>query len=381
MQDLTLDNFDGWDASEDLFSKVETSEDNPDIENEVNEEDDLIMGAADEVDLNEEEEDPVEKPKKGEKKEVDLFSKVDSESDEEEEEEEYEDSSDSIKSLREAGLLGEDEEAPENMSEFLKEKFPEKVKEAISEMFEELPEAVKQLNRYVLEGGDVNEFLDHLDEIRNESSGITPDMDLSEVSNQKKVMVAKLKKEGFDDEYIDAQVEFWETGGMLEKLSKKELEKVKENDKVRLKAIADAREAQVREEKEQAKKQKMQVSEYLKDKTHIGDLDIPTKFKNEIPSYISDKTVKLKNGSYITEFQRDFLNDMQNNQDLLLQLAILYKNKKGDTLDFSSIVRNTTTKETRKFRNEVKRSGDKVPKGSDNSQRGTKKALWEHFVK
>ena len=57
-----------------------------------------------------------------------------------------------------------------------------RLSERVDELFEDVPQIVKQLNSYVLKGGDVGEFLKQMSS--SSTSSITDDMDLTVEDNQ-----------------------------------------------------------------------------------------------------------------------------------------------------------------------------------------------------
>lgn len=387
---IDLETFDGWDndSSMDLFAELEQSENSVDtFDDEVEEVDETEDTDSDDESIEEDsdadEEEPSEKKKSD--KEVDLFKQAE----EEEEDEEDEDSSDDSlsdykkigKVLFEKGLidLEEGEDIPEEGQEdFIIEKLSNKVDDTIEEMLVSLPEPVKQLNRYILNGGDVETFMKEMNKSFNTED--LSSLDIDKEQNQKKIMKAKLEKEGYDDEYISAQLEFLVNTGNLSKLSRKEHERIKtEKDGALAKMAEDKKQERIAEERK-LKEDKINLTESLKKTDAIGELEVSLKDKTSLPSYIKDKNIKLKNGTTITEFQKDLFSEVHTNEKLSLQLAILLKNRNPDgTLNFDSIKRKVKTQETKKFKKDLRRSSKNSTASSAESGKRKIKPLWEYY--
>lgn len=386
---IDLETFDGWDndSSMDLFAELEQSDNSVDTsddemegadEAEDTDSDDENIGEGHDSDEEgEEEEEPSEK-------EVDLFKQA-----EEEEEDEDEDPSDDSlsdykkigKVLFEKGLidLEEGEDIPEEGQEdFIIEKLSNKVDDTIEEMLVSLPEPVKQLNRYILNGGDVETFMKEMNKSYNTED--LSSLDIDKEQNQKKIMKAKLEKEGYDDDYISAQLEFLVNTGNLSKLSRKEHERIKTEKDGALAKMAEDRKQQRIEEERRLKEDKINLTESLKKTDAIGELEVSLKDKTSLPSYIKDKNIKLKNGTTITEFQKDLFSEVHTNEKLSLQLAILLKNRNPDgTLNFDSIKRKVKTQETKKFKKDLRRSSKNSTSSSSESGKRKIKPLWEYY--
>lgn len=384
---IDLETFDGWDndSSMDLFAELEQSDNSVDTsddemegadEAEDTDSDDENIGEGHDSDEEGGEEEPSEK-------EVDLFKQA-----EEEEDEDEDPSDDSLsdykkigKVLFEKGLidLEEGEDIPEEGQEdFIIEKLSNKVDDTIEEMLVSLPEPVKQLNRYILNGGDVETFMKEMNKSYNTED--LSSLDIDKEQNQKKIMKAKLEKEGYDDDYISAQLEFLVNTGNLSKLSRKEHERIKTEKDGALAKMAEDRKQQRIEEERRLKEDKINLTESLKKTDAIGELEVSLKDKTSLPSYIKDKNIKLKNGTTITEFQKDLFSEVHTNEKLSLQLAILLKNRNPDgTLNFDSIKRKVKTQETKKFKKDLRRSSKNSTSNSSESGKRKIKPLWEYY--
>lgn len=394
--DNNLDTFNGWDEvsdETDFFKEIEddttSSTSSTDVGN-------VLDQVNDDSTTSEEQDEESQEDDKN--KDPDLFSQeentetddedFESEEDEEESEEDTETQSQSISTLtflKDRGIveyeLEEGEElTDEKAEELIEDKFDEAVDNAIKETFDSLPEVVKQLNKFAINGGDVNEFFSKLLQT-NTSSSIKPDIDLENESNQELVVREMLKAEGNDTEEIEAQISYYKDSGKLKVFSEKKLQKWNIN---RNKAIAD-----LAKQKEDARKQeqidiresKRETSTFLSKNEEIQGLKFTKDDKKNLPTYINDKTVKLQNGNSITQMQKELFYDIPKNKEAYMQLATLLRNRNEDgTFNFESIIKNTKTQVTTEVRKNVRRSSKtSIPGKSGKTKRLKQRKLADYF--
>ena len=104
--------------------------------------------------------------------------------------------------------------------------------------------------------------------------------------------------------------------------------------------------------------------------------------KKELPSYMNDRTVKLQNGTVITQMQKELFYDLPRNEKALIQLATLLKNRNDDgTFNFDSIVKSTKTKVTQEVRQEIRRNKSSIPGSLTSKSNEANKSLAEYFTK
>lgn len=383
MRDITsLEDFQGWENSadeKDFFTEVITDETKPEV-------------AEDEVEKPKEKEEKENKKKPEKKEEESLFKenveneeKVDKK-DEEEEEKIINPNIEAVKLLKEKGIIdfeleeGEEltEEKAAEIAENVEDNFDEAVDKRVEELFEDLPDFVKQLNKYAIKGGDLKQFLNTV--TNSDNPAIKEDIDLDIESNQELVIREMLKKEDYDDEEVETQLEFLKESGKLEKFAEKKFNKWKANKKKEQEQLIQQQEAQARAEKEAIRKTKQKTSAFLSENENIGELEITKADIKTLPSYMNDKKVKLQNGASITQLQKELFYDIPQNEKAFMQLATLVKNRNEDgTFNFKSIMKKAKTKVAKEVKANIRRSKTSIPTKSKNKNQQLKRNLADFF--
>lgn len=309
-----------------------------------------------------------------EEEEENLFAESEEEEQEEEEEEQEEESGkdktsvngESISTLaylKEKGLVDYQLEEGETLTnekaeELLEDSLDNLFEDRIEELFEDVPDVLKQMNKFVLKGGDINVFLSNLTQAG--AGGLTKDMDLEDESNQELVIRNSLKEEGYDNEYIEAQIEFLKDSKRLQKHSKTLYSKWEEKENQKQTALLKAEEKRVNDEKIQRRELKNRVSSFLKENEEITGFTVTKDDIKSLPNYMSDRNIKLDNGNTITSMQRDLMRVL-NSPTGSIQMAKLLKaaTDKGE-LSFDEIATNTETKVTKKVRENVRRNKNSI---------------------
>lgn len=264
-----------------------------------------------------------------------------------------------LETLKSKGLidfeLEEGEELTEDLAEeIVIESIEQKVDDKIKSMFGELPEEAVAFNKFVLSGGDPQEFFEKYN--ANLSTGINPKMDLSEKNNQIKIITHQLQADGYDADYIETQLEYLEDAGKLEKIAEVHFNKWKKSYDESQKSLVKNREEQTRIEKETRKQLKNKISTYLSDKVEIKGLKINPKDKRELPAYMYEKSVKLANGAEVSQMQKELYENLQKEENATV-IAMLLRSG----FDLSSIKKAVETEVTNKTRNEVRRKSQNMP--------------------
>lgn len=325
--------------------------------------------------------------------EEDFFQDVEEEEEGSEEEEQEEEegqetnvsegaSLTTLSLLKEKGLLDYELEEGEELTEekaaeIIEDSFDNLFDERIDELFSEVPEIVKEINKFVLKGGDINAFLETVS-VQN-TSGLSESMDLEDESNQEKVIKYGLKQEGYDDEYINAQIEFLKDSNRLKKHAETHFNKWDKKRKEDQKAILKAQEKNIAAEKVQRRQLKNKVSTFLKENDEITGFTVTLKDRKALPDYMSDRTVKLENGNQITAMQRDLMRVL-NSPTGSVQMAKLLRaiDDKGE-LNFDEINKNTETKVVKKVRENVRRNKKSVISQSAKGKNPKKLRLADYF--
>lgn len=385
--------FEGWDDASDVdfFSNDDdTSADDDEIKpvntGEEEEEEEDVTNVSDT--------DPKVDPDKKKKEEVNVddvlnFDEADEEADEEEGEEEGEpkkkaskekaenisDSVALVNALKEKGLIELEEDVEindENADDLLADSYEDTIEKRVTEMMASLPPVTKDLVKFSLKGGNEADFLSKL--TTSQAKGIAEDMDLEKEENQVAVMTANLKGEGYDDEYINAQIDFMKDNGKLATLSKgvhkKIVDKSKAERAAEVKRQADTKDAQ----KEKLREYKKNLSKLVSESDEISGLTLSKQDKADLPSYMTDANVK--NGdSNVTAFQRDLFTALQDSG----KAAALAKILRSD-FDFSDIANKSKTDQAKKFKKDVRRTSKKTPATSGSSQKPrTRRTLADVF--
>ena len=306
--------------------------------------------------------DPIEE-KKEEEEDTDIFQEFEQveeqeeDTDGEEEEKPADPDKDSpvniknsVKHLFDDGTLelDEEEELPEEIdSDYLKNKIEASIEKKFEESISDLPDDVKNIIRYVHNGGSLKDIVSTL----TQETELSEDIDMEEEKNQEKVLRHLLKEEGEDEELIEAQVEFLKDSGKLSSISQKKFDKWKKDRKAQKKAKIAARENQAKFKKD--------ISTLLSENPEVKGLSFSKKEIQELPSYISDTSVKLQDGRSITPFYRDLFESLKNPEELLA-IAKLVKTK----FDFSDIKKELSTKHSKKLKEDLQRQTDNKPKRS-----------------
>lgn len=227
------------------------------------------------------------------------------------------------------------------------------VESKLENLLNELPEPIKYLNKYVLNGGYWKNFLKLL-----EDDTLIEDLDMSDEEDQIYFLRTMMKEEGNDEEEIDTQIEYLKSIGKLESLANKKYLKYKITQEDKKEKALKEQEITLKQEKENLKKAKQKTIEFLQTNT-INDFDISIADKTELPNYMLDRNVKLSNGSSITKLQYDLFYELPKNEKSLIQLALMVKNRNKDgTFDFSKMEKNIETKITKKLRDNLRNTNN-----------------------
>lgn len=386
----TIDQFAGWeDTSQqhDFFGETNLVED---VVSTV-EKDDIVEGT----------EDPAKPdPKKKEKEEQELIddqfrdfesgvSKVSSEDDDEDEEDNTGsaankddkkpvtkvDSKTTLEFLKDKGLvdfeLEEGQELTEDLAENLLEDSWEKAVETeVEATIKDLPQEVKDLIKFASKGGDVGQLLAKM--ANNVTSTINKNSDIESETVQIQAVTTDLLSQGYDQEYIDAQVEFLKESGKLEGISKKAFDKIIAKQEADTANEVEQATQQKEFRKKQAREYKTNITTHIGGLTEIGGLPVSKQDKAVLPTYISEPTVELQDGRVVSELQADLFKVMADKDKIVLLAKLL----KSD-FDFSAIARKQATTASRGIKEAVQNADKKTLSNGGGSHKPNKKALWD----
>ena len=271
--------------------------------------------------------------------------------------------------------LEEGEELDEETAlELLEEGFESGVENRISELLGGLPNELQALNKYVLNGGDMNDFLSKMNTL-GASTGITATLDINVEKNQELVVRQMYKDDGMDDDFIDTQLESLKDTGKLEAFAKKRFEKWKEQDSKVSQQAAQQQELQAKAQREKARQY------YSSLKTAVNGefegIKLSAKDKNEIPGFMTDRNIKLSNGAVVTPFNQNLMEVLQN-ETASIQLAKLLRDRKKDgTFDFSQLEKVAATKVTKEVKDNIRRNKETPRKSTEVSTQS--RSLADYF--
>lgn len=287
---------------------------------------------------------------------------------EEDDSEEDTGSPDYIHYLKSRGLLDIDVEEGAELSveeedELIQDAFETKVEKTIEDLLKGLPSQVRELNEFVLAGGDPNKFIA---ELSNSAGGSSiKDLDLSKEENMKLVIAQSLKDDDYDDEYIEDHIANLVDNGHLEKVSKKIQDKVVAKEQQATTQMLERQRENKRLAKQKVRESKVEVSQLMDKSSELFGLPISEKDRKSLPSYLLDKSLVTKSGVEVSQFSVD-LNKALEDPTKAAILGQLIRSG----FDFSAIEKKGGTKEARKMKSDMRRTKRSPRTGSkrqDNS--------------
>jgi len=375
--------FSGWEKPDDIDFMENNDEKSEEKEEKKDDETTDLEKDDDSSDDKKDKSDKKKKDKSEEKDEddIDFFSEDNEDSDDEQEEDKEDKSSEdepkksskieTLNLLKEKGLIDFELEEGEDLNDdnadnILEDSFESSLDSRMKETLDGLPPLTKSMVEFAIKGGNEGDFLSEINKSNSNNVQITDEMDLKDEKNQKAVIEADLKSQGYDKDYVDTHLDFLKDSGKMESMSEKVHSKI-------IKSQNETREGKVKEaaeRKESLKKNqrafKSKISERLKDSDELKGLKITDKHKNSLPSYMSDPTVKTKDGE-VSKFQHDLFKALQDEDKSMLLARIVH-----DDFDLSDIANGAVTKQTKNIKKDVRRTKTKNPKTSGSSQKKAK---------
>lgn len=278
--------------------------------------------------------------------------------------------------LKEKGLvdyeLEEGKELTEEEAEHLIEDSWEKALEAeVESTIKDLPQDIKDLIKFASKGGNVGELLGKM--VQHATSGITKNSDIENEDVQVLAITMDLKNQGYDQEYIDSQVEFLKDSNKLGIISKKSFDKIVAEQEAETAGQVQRQKENIESRKKQAREYKTNITTHINSLNEMGGLPISKQDKTVLPTYISEPTVELQDGRFVSEMQADLFKVMAD-KDKIVLLAKLLKTD----FDFSAIERRKQTQAARGVREAVERVDRKELSNSESGgHKSNKKALWD----
>jgi hypothetical protein len=278
--------------------------------------------------------------------------------------------------LKEKGLVDYDED-PENpltdddADSLLEDSWEKSVEAEVEATIKDLPDELKQLIKFASKGGDVGELLGKM--VQHATSGINKNSDISNEDVQVLAVTMDLRNQGYDQEYIDDQIEFLKEKDKLEGIAKKSFDKIVAEQETETAGQVQRQKEAVEFRKKQAREYKTNITTHINSLDEMGGLPISKQDKTILPTYISEPTVELQDGRFVSEMQADLFKVMAD-KDKIVLLAKLLKTD----FDFSAIERKKQSQAARGIKDEIQRA-DKTQRisNSGGGQKPNKKAIWD----
>ncbi len=337
-------------------------------EEEQEQEDNLFANAEEQEDPEEEEEEnPTPNGNKPDNEDPESETEIDSVA--------------TLNALKSRGLLEYELEEGEELTEekaeaIIEDSFDGMFEERIEELFENVPDILKEMNKFVIKGGDINTYLQTI--AAQNSAGLSENMDLEDEANQELVIRHGLKEEGYDDEYIESQIDFLKDSKRMEKHSQTHYKKWNDKRVKEQKALLKAQEDAINADKLQRREHKSKLSTFLKENEEVTGFTVTKEDRKVLPNYMSEKTVQLNNGNQITGMQKDLMRVLSSPTGSIQMAKLLRTASESGELNFEEIKKDTETKVVKKVRDNVRRSKTSIKTaGSANTK--TKKPLAAYF--
>lgn len=279
--------------------------------------------------------------------------------------------------LKEKGLVDyELEEGAELTDEeaenLLEDSWEASLEKEVEATIKDLPDEIKQLIKFASKGGDVGELLGQM--VQHATSGINKNSDISNEDVQVLAVTMDLRAQGYDQEYIDDQIEFLKEKDKLEGIAKKSFDKIVAQQEAETAGQVERQKQNQEARKKAAREYKTNITTHINSLEEAGGLPLSKQDKTILPTYISEPTVELQDGRVVSEMQADLFKVMADKDKIVLLAKLL----KSD-FDFSAIERKTQTRAARGIKEEIQRA-DKtaaITSSSSGGHKPQKKAVWE----
>lgn len=256
--------------------------------------------------------------------------------------------------LKEKGLvnfeLEEGEELTEEKAEaILEDSYEESVENRVAEIMQELPDEVKNIVKYSMNGGNIGQLLSTM--ASQPTAKITEDLDLEDEANQVLVVSKAREALGEDQDTIDTYIDFLKESGKLKAQSEKDKAKIVSAQAKLTEQEAERTKLAKKQAKENHRKFKNEITSFVLETEKVGDLSLTKEDKKILPSFISDRNKQLEDGRTVTGLQ-EALYKALNDKEKTIQLAKILQSD----FDFSSIKKAGKTETTREIKRDLTRS-------------------------
>lgn len=268
--------------------------------------------------------------------------------------------------LMDKGILDLDEDEmkefeeleDDDKAEVVKDYFEKAVEDRFAEGIKNLPDVLKNLIKYSVNGGNINTILQTLSK---GSTGVDEDLDMDNEMHQETLVRKRLQDEEYDDEYIDSQIEYLKDSKRLKVTAEKYYDKWKKNQDAEAEKEAKRIEGVRKAARDREIAFKKDISKYTSELEDIKGFKLSKKDVTEMPDYIASQNVKLQDGRTITPFYRDLTEAMKDKEKLVLMAKLLRNN-----FDFSALTKDIDTKRTRELKDNLQRQSETKSVKSNN---------------
>ena len=205
------------------------------------------------------------------------------------------------------------------------------------------------------------------------------EMDLSDESNQEKIMKQALTNQGFDPEDVETEIERLKNYGDLESVATKNHKVLVKNEAAKLQDL-EAKSTQELQQKTQVKNQYINnVQTILQDKVKAKEFDgipINPKLAGELQDFLLVDKWKTPSGETLTDFDRAIL-DMKKpeNHEMKVKVGLILKMLEKDPT-LSTIQRTGVTKKSNELFGEVARQVTKAKTAGATNNGGANSKSW-----
>jgi hypothetical protein len=271
--------------------------------------------------------------------------------------------------LKEKGLvdyeLEEGQELTDDDAEnLLEDSWEASLEKEVEATIKDLPEELKQLIKFATKGGDVGDLLGKM--VQHATSGINKNSDMENEDVQVLAVTMDLRSQGYDQEEIDAQIEFLKEKDKLEGIAKKAFDRIVQAQEEETAGQVERQKQVIEHKKKAAREYKSNITTHINSLEDAGGLPISKQDKTILPTYISEPTVELQDGRFVSEMQADLFKVMADKDKIVLLAKLL----KSD-FDFSAIERKKQTQAARGIKEEIQRA-DKTASVTSSSGGGHK---------
>jgi len=248
---------------------------------------------------------------------------------------------------------------PEKAKELYEGHINSRVESNVDTLLGDLPESVKDFNKFVLDGGDPQTYLNAM--MPQQGGVITKGMDLKSEANQIMLASQNFKDMGFDDETTAQQIEGLKAAGKLKAVATARYDKWEADDNVRIQKVQEAHEEAKKNLATKSAEASANTKKYFTDNKEVYGIKFSDVDAKELPAYMTQATVELENGQRITPVYRDLYAALKDPN----KFAVLAKFLNSD-FDTEDMMSNFDSKAALEFKEKLKETSHQSGASSQN---------------